>query len=438
MLVLGIGSNVGNREAYCRQAVRRLSTLFGAIDVSPVYESEALLPVGAPVEWDAPYLNLAISCATQLTPDAVLLQLKLIEKEIGREAGGRWGPRVIDIDILAWGSRVCDLPHLTIPHAGLPERPFALWPLADLMPNWTYPVAGVYFGKTAESLCAAWGSRFSKKAPFKTHQRNASLDKTRLVAAVNITPDSFSDGGQFNSVDAVVAYVNKCVQEGASVIDIGAESTRPGAMLISAQEEWSRLEPVLEALQAQCDIPVLSIDTRRVEIAQKALSFGMNWLNDVSGFDDPDMRAFAAASDIDIVVMHNLGVPANKEQVLALNESPVSVVYSWAETKIKQLEAAGVAKSRIIFDVGIGFGKNAQQSTILLKNISTFHDLGVRLFVGHSRKSFFDVVTDLPSKERDLETAVVSAHLAQQGVHYIRIHNVGLNQRALAVSEAIF
>lgn len=437
MLVLGIGSNVADREMYLRLAVVALRSHFTVKKTSPIYESDALLPEGAPQAWDTPYLNMAVACETSGSPDDVLQCLKLIEKNIGREAGGRWGPRVIDIDILAWGDTVCDLPHLKIPHVGLAERPFALWPLADLTPDWTFPVSGLHYGKTARNLCTAWGSRFAKKAPFKTHQINASIDSAQLVAAINITPDSFSDGGEYVDVNKAIARIDQCLAEGATVIDIGAESTRPGATLISAEEEWSRLAPVLAAIKERCDIPVLSIDTRKASVAKKALSYGVKCLNDVGGFDDPAMRELAAHSDVDIVVMHHLGVPANKDEVIALCESPVSVVYTWGLEKIKQLEAAGIDRSRIIFDVGIGFGKNAEQSACLLKNISVFHELGVRLFVGHSRKSFLNLITDLSFAERDLETAVISTHLAKHGVHYIRIHNVGVNQRALNAAKAI-
>lgn len=437
MLVLGIGSNVADREMYLRQAVVALRAHFTVKNTSPIYESDALLPEGAPDAWDTPYLNMAVACDATESPDDILQILKKIEKNIGREAGGRWGPRVIDIDILAWGDRVCDLPHLTIPHIGLAERPFALWPLADLTPDWICPVSGSHFGKTASALSASWGSRFSKSAPFRTHQINASIESAQLVAAINITPDSFSDGGDYVDVEKAIARINQCLAEGATVIDVGAESTRPGAILISPEEEWSRLEPVLAAIKEKCNIPVLSIDTRQASVAKKALAYGVDCLNDVSGFDDPAMRELAANADVDIVVMHHLGVPANKQEVIALDESPVSVVYTWGLEKIKQLEAAGIDRSRIIFDVGIGFGKNAEQSACLLKNISVFHELGVRLFVGHSRKSFLNMITELSFADRDLETAVISAHLAKQGVHFIRIHNVSVNQRALKAAEAI-
>ncbi len=435
MLILGLGSNIGNRMQYLRQAVDvlRATKELNVIQLSPVYESDALLPEGAPSSWDQPYLNMAISCNTSLHAETLLQQLKAIESQVGRDAGGRWGPRVIDIDILAWGDAVINNTHLTIPHQGLPERPFALWPLADLAPKWVYPAPGIHYGKTASLLCAPWGSRFSKQAPFKTHQVNASIIKPVLMAAVNLTPDSFSDGGAWNTVDKAVAHINQCVQEGATVIDIGAESTRPLATLISAEEEWARLEPVLAAVATQGH--TLSVDTRHATVARRALTYGVKIINDVSGCDDPDMRALVASSTVDIIVMHHLGLPADKTKLIALHENPVSVVYTWGQEKIKQLESMGIHRSRIIFDVGIGFGKNAEQSLLLLKNIHVFHHLGVRLCVGHSRKSFMNRITSVNCMERDLETAILSTILARNHVHYLRVHNVDVNRRALAVCD---
>jgi 2-amino-4-hydroxy-6-hydroxymethyldihydropteridine diphosphokinase / dihydropteroate synthase len=200
MVILGLGSNVGDRLANLRKAVIAIRTLAGVTieQVSPVYVSDALLPENAPPEWDMPHLNLAIRIQTTLEPLDLLKQLKNIEWSIGRKPEVRhWGPRILDIDILAWDDRVIKSDMLTVPHANLQERPFAFWPLADVAPLWGFPLPGNNHGKTAAQIVEAWGSRFTAEAPFRTRQINQRVDTPQLVGIINVTPDSFSDGGSF-------------------------------------------------------------------------------------------------------------------------------------------------------------------------------------------------------------------------------------------------
>ena len=157
----------------------------------------------------------------------------------------------------------------------------------------------------------------------------------------------------------------------------------------------------------------------------------------MSGLDDPDMRKVIASHTCDIVVMHHLDIPTNKQHHLPLNENPVTVVYDWAKERIKILENEGIARERIIFDVGIGFGKTAEQSLILLKNSRDFHSLGTRLLVGHSRKSFLSQFTPTITSERDIETIALTIYLATQNIDYLRVHNVDANARALKVVRTI-
>ncbi len=151
-IIIGLGSNLGNRESYLDHAIAELQKSVTDIHRSPIYESPALLLPGSPEEWNTPFLNMAIMGKTTLTPEAILLEAKRIEHEMGRETGKRWAPREIDIDILAWDNQVIRTPTLSIPHISLLERDFALLPLADLWPHWHYPVPGEAFGKTAAQL----------------------------------------------------------------------------------------------------------------------------------------------------------------------------------------------------------------------------------------------------------------------------------------------
>ncbi len=433
MLILGLGSNLGDSLNNLRRAVQLLQQLkvITVIQLSPVYRSSALLPPDAPLAWDKPYLNVALSCKSYLSPLQLLKVVKQVEKQLGREENHpRWAPRLIDIDILAWDEvGVVNQALLQIPHPELVKRPFALWPLLDLFPEWKHPQ------QELADVVRQWGSRFSGQAPFNTKQLPQRLMGTRLLGVLNLTPDSFSDAGLFLTVEKALAQAEKLVFEGAEILDIGAESTRPGAKPILPKDEWSRLVPVLSALKDVAkDWPVkpkLSIDTRHYQVAEKAMDLGVDWINDVSGFSDRKMRELVAKSSIQCVVMHNLGVPANKAVVLSSYPNISEQVFQWAEQRFHELILAGVEREQLIFDIGIGFGKTAQQSAFLLKNINVFRRLGCPLLVGHSRKSFLNLVTDKFYGDRDFETAVLSSHLALQEVDYLRVHNVGLNRQAV-------
>jgi 2-amino-4-hydroxy-6-hydroxymethyldihydropteridine diphosphokinase/dihydropteroate synthase len=444
MVILGLGSNLGDRLANLRHALQALEKLTKTTvqQVSPVYLSDAMLPDNAPTSWDMPYLNLAVRCETSLDPLDLLPHLKAIEKSIGRKPAQRhWGPRLIDIDILAWDDLIIDSELLTLPHKNLTARPFALWPLADIAPLWKFPLAGREYGKTAAELAEKWGSRFSGQALFHTRQIPQRIDAPQWVGILNITPDSFSDGGQFLDTEKALAQAYHLVAAGAEVLDIGAESTGPQAKSLSPEQEWQRLQPVLREIQAGFSRfllpPKISVDTYHAYVAEKALEFGADWVNDVTGLQDPYMREIVAASNADCVVMHSLAVPEDRSRFLPRDQDPVAAVYAWAEEQLSLLASHEISRERIILDVGIGYGKTAEQSLLLLQHIAVFQQLGVRLLVGHSRKSFINQFTACSAQERDLETVVISLFLAVQKVDYLRVHNVDENARALRVKKAL-
>ncbi len=444
MVILGLGSNTGDRLAHLRKA-RELLSLIPKLtlqQVSPLYISDALLPDQAPDSWDRPYLNLAIKCETRLQPQDLLHQLKNVEYTIGRKPLKRhWGPRAIDIDILIWDDLCYEDETLRIPHTQLPERPFALWPLADLAPNWIYPGEGPYHGKTAAEICARWGSRFSGEAPLHTKQILHRIDTPRLVGILNLTPDSFSDGGQAQGIQTALRKAYELAGNGAEILDLGAEATNPDALPLDPETEWERLEPVLDAVKNELKYmllpPHISIDTRHPETAEKALRKGIDWINDVSGLENPRMRELVAASRSDCVVMHNLGIPAARNRVLPFHQNPVTEIHCWAEKRLEALETCGIPRDKIIFDLGIGFGKSAEHSFDLLKNLIPFHSLKTRLLIGHSRKSFMDLLTPARPADRDLETAILAIHLAKQGVDYLRVHNPETCSRSFRLAMAL-
>ncbi len=438
MIVLGLGSNVGDRMHSLRQALALLKKIpeLSVRQVSPVYISDALMPDGAPDAWDLPYLNCALRCDATLAPQALLAQLKKIEITLGRKPHEKWAPRPVDIDILAWDNLVIADATLEIPHAHLHARPFALWPLADVAPDWIFPT-----GVIASEAAALWGSRFSGEAPFRTRQIAQRIDTPQLVGILNITPDSFSDANIFMPVANALAQSAALVASGAEILDFGAEATSPGAAPITHAEEWRRLAGVLTAVISQKHTflitPKISVDTRHPETAQQALALGADWINDVSGLRNPAMRKVIAEHDCDVVIMHELGLPADGRRVLPLAENPLAAVYAWGAHTLESLADAGIQRERVILDVGIGFGKTPQQSFALLRQISTFKSLDTRLLVGHSRKSFLKQFTLQPPADRDVETLSISLYLAEQAVDYLRLHNVDMCARAFKVTKAL-
>lgn len=454
-IILGLGTNLGNRIGFLLQALNELlrgpQPLLSNVRSSEVFESSALLLPDSPPEWNIPFYNIAVCGDTKCSPEDLLACIKQIERDIGRENRGRWAPREIDIDILVYGKEIISEEYLKIPHVSLLERPFALWPLAALQPNYEFKVSS---SEGAHQLTKRWGYNRTTipcntwRAPYKVQNEyrklvsylsvpivHGPLPRTEIVGIINITPDSFSDGGIVLDEDSARKRVRDFYEEGATIIDIGAESTRPGSKAITPEEEWRRLAPVLEAIKSEFSKesfpPLISVDTRHVSVADKALSFGINWLNDVTGFVDPEMIVIAAESEVDIVVMHSLGIPPSREEVLDTRRSVVEQILEWGYKKIEELEKVGIKKERIIIDPGIGFGKRAEQSFEIIVSAERLLELGVRVLIGHSRKSFLSLFTDKVAQDRDGETAVISGFLAKKGMHYLRVHNVGVNQKVI-------
>jgi dihydropteroate synthase len=252
---------------------------------------------------------------------------------------------------------------------------------------------------------------------------------TQLVGIINITPDSFSDGGETFSSETALVAIKRLMEEGADIVDIGAESTRPGATPVSHEEEWERLEPVLAQLPKGVAV---SIDTRHAATARNALAYHVEWINDVSGFSAPEMIDAVKNSDCMLVVMHSLSVPADKNIVLPQDADVIHELLVFARARVGELQKAGIAKERIIFDPGIGFGKTPEQSWEIIRRIDQLKILGMPLLVGHSRKSFLGGEMHM----RDQKTLEVSRDLAMRGVDFLRVHNIVMHRRLLDVKDA--
>jgi 2-amino-4-hydroxy-6-hydroxymethyldihydropteridine diphosphokinase / dihydropteroate synthase len=443
MVLLGLGSNLADRLQNLRACYRKIAALSRIFTcyASPLYYSNAQLPDNAPAHWNLPYLNLVLKCETNYQPLELLSLLQQIECELGREQSTeKWSPRIIDIDILAWDDLLLNLPNLTIPHPRLLERPFALWPLADLAPLWLTPQGLLDDIKSAAQLVESWGSRFNGQAPCQTKQIAHRIDTAALVGILNVTPDSFSDGGLYENADKCIEHAIKLNKDGAEVIDIGAESTAPNAKPLTAEQEWQRLEPILALLSKEKTNfiiqPKISIDTRHYQVAAQAQAYMLDWVNDVTGLIDVNMQEFVAKSGKRAVIMHHLSLPPSAQTVLPRTHNPMDIIYQWSVDKLNDLHKIPIKTEQIILDVGIGFGKAPEQSLLLLREIERLKSLNVQLLVGHSRKSFLHLLTAAPANERDPETAAIALWLAKR-IDYIRVHDVALCARLIKTLMAL-
>lgn len=263
--------------------------------------------------------------------------------------------------------------------------------------------------------------------------------RTYLMGILNVTPDSFSDGGQFNSIDKAIAQAQHLVNHGADILDIGGQSTRPGAEQISLEEETARVIPVIQGIRQAGIIHPISVDTTRAELAAPAIGAGADMINDISGATfDPEMLAAVAKLDCPIALMHLRGTPATM-QTLTDYQDVVAQVFEFLEQRIKSALEAGINPENLIIDPGIGFAKTAEQNIILLRHLSRFRDLGVPILVGVSRKSFIGKILDRPDpKERIWGTAAATCGAIAQGADIIRAHDFPQTYDVAKVADTLW
>jgi 2-amino-4-hydroxy-6-hydroxymethyldihydropteridine diphosphokinase/dihydropteroate synthase len=415
---ISLGSNLGNRLNHLRGAFDLLQKRFlKHATYSMVLETSAVLPEGAPASWDKPFLNMVVKGETDLQPEALLRGLKEIEHALGRpKEYERWAPRLIDLDILLWEGVTRQTPELTIPHPELTNRPFLL------------------------HLLALMGNNFhTNNHLFSRPFLNSFVLFPKFVGVVNITEESFSDGGLYNTSEKAIAQVFKLAEEGASVIEIGAQSTTYGATLHSPEEEYAILEPVLEALQPFMEDRslVISVDTFCPAVIRKILHcYSIAWINDVTGELDDSTLKLINDHDCKLCIMHSLTVPSRKDVVIPRDRKSTDTVLSWIQTKVTHLLALGFPPENIIVDPGIGFGKTVYQNIALLQDIAALKKLGFQVLVGHSRKSYLEAFSAKEASQRDIETIAVSATL-KKSADFLRVHNVSDHMRFLTIHDSL-
>jgi dihydropteroate synthase len=262
-------------------------------------------------------------------------------------------------------------------------------------------------------------------------------DGPLLMGILNLTPDSFSDGGDLANPGQAVARGLMMVAEGAGILDLGAESTRPGAATVTAEEEIRRLEPVLRELVGRCNVPI-SIDTRKAAVAAKALEWGAVMVNDISGLTDPRMAELVADSGAAVVLMHMQGAPETMQGDPQYDD-PVDEIYRWLESRVELAIRSGIDPEKIVIDPGIGFGKRLQDNCALIRRVGEFHSLGRPILLGASRKSFLGTLMDQPDPALRLNGSLAAAaRAAQAGVQILRVHDVAATRQFLAAWRPLF
>jgi dihydropteroate synthase len=264
-----------------------------------------------------------------------------------------------------------------------------------------------------------------------------ALDRPRTMGIVNVTPDSFSDGGRYLVPDAAVAHGLQLEAEGADILDVGGESTRPRAQPVSLEEECRRVLPVIEGLAKRARVPV-SIDTRNAEVMRRAAGAGARLINDVSALTyDPNGLAIAAQTGLPVVLMHAQGDPPTMQSNPTYADVVLDV-YDALQARIEACEQAGIPRKRLVIDPGIGFGKTLAHTLALLGSLAIFQGLGCAVMLGVSRKSFLGKLTGATVEQR-LPGSLAGALLgAAQGVQILRVHEVAATRQALAVWQGAF
>lgn len=277
---------------------------------------------------------------------------------------------------------------------------------------------------TIRDHCFEWGTR------------------TYLMGILNVTPDSFSDGGEFNTLDAACVQAQKMVEAGADILDIGGQSTRPGAAEISLEEELNRVLPIIKTLRQPanpCATIPISVDTTRAAVAQAAIEAGADMINDISGATfDPEMLSVVAKLEVPLVLMHIRGTPQTMQQFTDYQDL-IGEIYQFLEERVKAAVVAGVNSSKIIIDPGIGFAKTYQQNLEILRKLPIFHGLNCPILVGVSRKSFIGhLLNQSQAKARVWGTAAACTSAIASLTDILRVHDVQEMRDVSLVADAIF
>ncbi|KAI7311582.1 folic acid synthesis protein [Hortaea werneckii] len=453
---VALGSNVGDRleaiEAACRaidddhdMRVLRTSALF---ETEPMY-----------VEDQERFLNGVCEISTALPPLRLLDKLQALEKGLGRVKSIDKGPRSIDLDILLYKGQTYHDDRLTIPHALMTEREFVMRPLQNVHPGGSLtPLKGsatdylADLGVLNNSISTSPMYSYTPTAPTSDPLIPMNpKQKTRVMSILNTTPDSFSDGGvnSPNDLASLKESIRQHIQKGATIVDIGGQSSRPNAPDVTAEEEIARVVPAIEAfksLGAEAEGVAISVDTYRAAVAEAAIKAGAHIINDISfGLLDQDMLSTVARLGCTYIGMHMRGTPATMQDQ-ENTEYPDGVVETVARelsARVEAAQAAGIRRWRLILDPGVGFAKTQEQNLELLRRLpDLIHHSGIQNFpwmVGSSRKGFIGQITGVAeARERSWGTAATVTAAVAGGADVVRVHDVAEMAKVVKMSDALY
>ncbi|KAI9208723.1 Dihydropteroate synthase-like protein [Polychytrium aggregatum] len=441
---LAIGTNIGDRVANIESALAMLESESSVtvLDTSFLYETAPMYVTDQPM-----FLNAVCKVSTCLSPEALLDWLKSIEVGLGRDLKGiRNGPRPIDLDILYYDHIKMETERLVIPHPRIKEREFVLRPLCDIAPNLENPTL---FRTNAQLLSLLAHANNPESISKVTPIGNTVwrwCDRTFIMGILNVTPDSFSDGGKFSSIDSALSQARVMIEGGADIIDIGGQSTRPNAVEVSEQEEIDRVVPVVEAIRkAGIEIPI-SVDTYRSGVALAALKAGADLINDVTGGDyDPNMVATVAKHHAPYCLMHMRGNPQTMMNLTEYeNNDVVEDIKKTLGEKVSAAIKAGMRRWNVIVDPGIGFAKTAEQNFDILKKLPDLVKRGSPLhgfpsLVGPSRKGFIGAaLNEKDPAKRVWGTAAACSASVAGGANVLRVHDVKEMKHVVVISDRCF
>jgi dihydropteroate synthase/2-amino-4-hydroxy-6-hydroxymethyldihydropteridine diphosphokinase len=435
---LALGTNLGDRAANIHAALDALSAFATVEETAFLYETPPAYVTDQPA-----FLNTACRIRTALGPLELRQALKTIEKELGREESIRYGPRLIDVDILFYEDLVLESEEVTIPHPRLAERDFVLEPLCDLAPDLRHP----QIGATVDELWKALNPTALPKVMPTADRLWTWGEKTYVMGIINVTPDSFSGDGLAAReawTEAAVDQGRRFAAEGADVLDVGGYSTRPGHRDIPIEEEIGRVVPVIRGLAETVDLPI-SIDTFRAPVAEAALAAGAHWINDVWGLRIyPELAEIAVRHRAPLVLMHNRFQPLKayharlagtrgKEYTDLIGEIQQELGESLALAR-----QAGLPRWLRIIDPGIGFGKTLEHHLEIIDRLAELKVEGQPLLFGSSRKSFIgQLLGGLPADERLEGTLATTVLAVDRGADIVRVHDVQAIARAVRLADAI-
>ncbi|GKX56626.1 dihydropteroate synthase [Leminorella grimontii] len=270
----------------------------------------------------------------------------------------------------------------------------------------------------------------------KLESRGLTLDLNypQVMGILNVTPDSFSDGGRYSQIDSALRHANEMIQAGATLIDIGGESTRPGAADVSVEEELERVIPVTEAIARNFDVWI-SVDTSKAEVMRESARAGAHLINDIRALQEPGALEAAAECGLPVCLMHMQGMPRTMQQEPHYHDV-VAEVDAFLAEQIARCEQAGIERKKIVLDPGFGFGKNLRHNYQLLAHLSKFHRFGLPLLIGMSRKSMIGQLLNVPPSERLVGSIACATIAAMQGAQIIRVHDVKETVEAMRIVEA--